>query len=237
MTFSPRSPIYIAAVVVALVLPVTAQENTGPSTNVAWTIDTLNLLRSGDPERGARLNTKLECATCHGDTGLSTNETWPSLSGQPAGYIFKVLKDYQDNKLSRTDRGQLMTFIVKEMTDQDMVDLASYFAANPLPPAPVQSVTKLDVAETLDMLGDPKRLIPPCSVCHGNTAKGDFPDFPALAGQSPDYLMRSLKDFRTRERGNDVYSRMRLIAGRLTDEEINSIAAYFAGKGTVLAQE
>ena len=235
MNSPPRSLLHIAAVVVALALPVTAQENTGPSTNVAWTIDTLNLLRSGNPERGARLNTKLECATCHGDTGLSTNETWPSLSGQPAGYIFKVLKDYQDGKLSGTDRGQLMAFIVKEMTDQDIVDLASYFAANPLPPA--QPVTKQDAAETLDLLGDPKRLIPPCSVCHGNAAKGDFPDFPALAGQSPEYLMRSLNDFRTKERGNDVYSRMRLIAGRLTDEEISSIAAYFAAKGTVLAQE
>ena len=235
MNFSPRSPLRIVAVVVALALPVTAQENSGPSTNVAWTIDTLNLLRSGDPERGAMLNTKLECASCHGDNGLSTNETWPSLSGQPAGYVFKVLKDYQDGKLSRTDRGQLMAFIVEEMTDQDMVDLASYFAANPLPTA--RAATPQDVAETLDLLGDPKRLIPPCSVCHGKNGQGDFPDFPALAGQFPEFLSRSMRDFRAGKRGNDVYSRMRLISAQLTDEEIESLAAYFAAKGTEMAQE
>ena len=222
--------IHATALVFVISLPAFAQENTGPSTNIAWTIKTLNLLRSGNAERGAKLNIELECATCHGKTGLSTNSTWPSLTGQRAGYVFKVLKDYQDEKLSRTDRGQLMSFIVKEMSDQDMVDLASYFASMPLPSAKPGIVQ--EKAKNLDTLGDPKRLIPPCSVCHGNNAAGDFPDFPALAGQSSEFLTRSLRNFRSGQRSNDVYSRMRLIAKRLTDAEIKSLANYFAAKGS-----
>lgn len=219
----------------AAVTPAVAEQITGPSTNVAWTIETLNLLRSGDPERGAQLNTKLECATCHGGTGLSENDTWPSLSGQPAGYTFKVLRDYREHKLSGTQRGELMAYIVEEMSDQDMADIAAYFAQNPLPPARTSSMQ--DAAETLDQLGDPTRLIPPCSVCHGNKGQGSFPDFPALAGQSPEFLIRSMKDFKAGSRGNDVYSRMRLIAGTLTEAEIEELANYFAAKGITVAQE
>jgi len=212
-----------------------AEENFAPSSNVAWTIETLNLVRSGDPERGAMLNTKLECASCHGDTGVSTNDTWPSLAGQPAGYTFKVLRDYRENKLSGTQRGELMAYLVEEMSDQDMADISSFYAQNDLPPARAASLQ--DAAETLDALGDPERLIPPCSVCHGNKAQGDFPDLPALAGQSPEFLVRSMMDFKAGYRVNDVYSRMRLIAGTLTDEEIEELATYFAAKGITVAQE
>jgi len=113
MKFFQRSAILVSVLFwAATVTSVTAEERSGPSTNVAWTIETLNLVRSGDPERGAMLNTKLECATCHGDTGISTNDTWPSLSGQPVGYTFKVLRDYREHKLSGTQRGELMAYIV-----------------------------------------------------------------------------------------------------------------------------
>ena len=230
----PNLSILCMVALVSFSAAASAQEQTAPSTNVAWTIDTLNLLRGGDAERGAALNTDLECASCHGPTGLSDNDTWPSLSGQPAGYVFKMLKDYQDGKLSRTDRGRLMSFIVEELTEQDMADLASYYAGYPNPSARAASTE--DAAETLDLLGDPNRLIPPCSTCHGNSAGGDFPDFPALAGQSPDYLIRAMRNFRSGERGNDVYSRMRLISARLSDAEIESLARYFAARGPTETQ-
>jgi len=46
-----------------------------------------------------------------------------------------------------------------------------------------------------------------------------------------------MMDFKVGLRGNDVYSRMRLIAGALTKEEIEGLAAYFAAKGIAVAQE
>ena len=210
-------------------------QQAGPSTNVAWTIDTLNLLRSGDVARGEALNKSLECAGCHGDRGVSGNDSWPNLAGHPAGYLFKVMKDYQDGKLSGTDRGQLMAFIVEEMSDQDMVDLAAYLAAQDAPP--LRETLAADMANSLDLLGDPKRFIPPCAVCHGNAGQGDFPDYPALAGQSPEFLARALHDFKSGARGNDVYSRMRLISAQLTAEEITALASYFAAGGSRAPQQ
>jgi len=236
MKSTRTSAIFIASLLCAVAATSAgAQEASGPSTNVAWTIETLNFVRNGDPERGGMLNSKLECASCHGDTGVSNNETWPSVAGQPAGYTYKVLRDYREHKLSGTERGELMAYIVEEMSDQDMADIASFYAQNALPPARTSSVQ--EAAETLDLLGDPARLIPPCNVCHGNKGQGDFPDFPALAGQSPEFLMRSMMDFKAGYRVNDVYSRMRLIAGTLTDEEIKELATYFAAKGITVAQE
>ena len=202
-----------------------------PSSMVAWTVDTLNLVRSGDPVKGAQLNRQLECDTCHGDRGESINDTWPSLSGQPAGYTFKILKDYQDKKLSGTSQGHLMAYIVEEMSDQDMVDVASYFAQQKLPTARASSVD--NTAKVLDLLGDPDRLIPPCGACHGMNGEGEFPDTPALAGQSPKYLIRALNDFKLKRRHNDVYSRMRLIAAQLSDAEIAHLATYYSNMGYV----
>ncbi len=240
MKHSRHSAIFGAAMCLAAALgPAAAQDDTGPSSNVAWTAETLNLLRSGDPQRGALLNEQLECATCHGATGISANDTWPSLSAHPAGYVYKVLRDYRDGKLSQTRRGELMAYVVEEMSDQDMADIASFYAQSAPPPArkATAETAALEAAETLDLLGDPARLIPPCSVCHGASGQGDFPDFPALAGQSPDFLMRSMMDFKAGYRNNDVYSRMRLIAGSLTVEEIKALSAYFSAKGRVVVPE
>ncbi len=136
-----------------------------PSTNVAWAADTLNLVRSGDATRGAAPNDALECSSCHGASGASGNNTWPSLSGQPVGYMFKVIKDYQDGKLANSHRGALMAYIVEEMLDQDIVDIGAFFAAQSLPAG--QGSGTFEAADLLDTLGDPRRLIPPCSVCHG----------------------------------------------------------------------
>ena len=200
-----------------------------PSTNVAWTIETLNLMRAGDPARGARLGDDLACAACHGATGVSDTDNRPNIAGQKQGYLFKLLIDYRDAKLADSEQARLMAFAVEGISDADIADLAAYFAAQQ--PAPARAGDLPDAAESLDLLGDPKRLIPPCSVCHGTDAGGTFPDMPALAGQSPRYLEDAMLRFRAGARGNDVWSRMRFIAARLTDAEISALAAYFASRG------
>jgi cytochrome c553 len=52
---------------------------------------------------------------------------------------------------------------------------------------------------------------------------------PALAGQSAQYLKETLTAFKSGQRGNDVYRRMRLMAEQLTDQEIDLLAQYYAG--------
>ena len=75
--------------------------------------------------------------------------------------------------------------------------------------------------------GDGKRIVPPCFVCHGANGQGEKMDIPALAGQQADYLIKTLLEYKTGQRHNDVYSRMRLIAQQLSETEIKELAQYY----------
>lgn len=64
-----------------------------------------------------------------------------------------------------------------------------------------------------------------CMGCHGETGISVSPEIPNLAGQKELYLVNQLKDFRAQIRKNPVMFSM---AGGLTDQEIENLAAYYA---------
>ena len=65
------------------------------------------------------------CAACHGPAGVSTNPLWPNLAGQHAQYLAKQIKAFRDG--TRSD--PLMAPMVAALTDEDIENLAAYFAA------------------------------------------------------------------------------------------------------------
>ena len=67
----------------------------------------------------------LQCQTCHGLDGLSKLPEAPHLAGQPEPYLAKSLNDYR--KGVRTH--DMMTLVARDLTDQDVADLAAYYAA------------------------------------------------------------------------------------------------------------
>ncbi|MDH3466414.1 MAG: cytochrome c [Gammaproteobacteria bacterium] len=79
----------------------------------------------GDIKNG---QTKAEiCASCHGADGNSTSPEFPKLAGQHADYIVRALTDYQTGKRSNA----IMQGFVANLSQQDMRDLAAYFASQP----------------------------------------------------------------------------------------------------------
>jgi cytochrome c553 len=81
------------------------------------------MLSTGDARsigRGATL--AHQCAICHGSAGISRANA-PNLSGQFAGAIYKQLKDSQSGARSNA----IMTPFAAKLTDQDMIDVASYY--------------------------------------------------------------------------------------------------------------
>jgi cytochrome c553 len=144
------------------------------------------------------------------------------LAGQLATYTYKQLRDYANG--NRTDDS--MTAIAKGLSEQDAIDLAVWF--NSLPSAENKTTGKnLASAKKMVEDGDGKRLLPPCFVCHGANGQGEKTDIPALAGQQADYLAKTLSAYKNGQRHNDIYSRMRLIAKQLTEEEIKELAFYY----------
>jgi cytochrome c553 len=78
---------------------------------------------AGDAVAGRRK--ALQCQTCHGLDGLSKLPEAPHLAGQPEPYLVKSLNDYRTG----VRRHDMMTIVVQPLTEQDVADLAAYYAA------------------------------------------------------------------------------------------------------------
>ncbi len=200
-----------------------------PASQIAWTPEALNRVKSGNMNKGKELAES--CKSCHGDKGQGMKEETrddetlpaiPALAGQVANYTYKQLRDYFNGSRSHDS----MTPVAKGLSEQDAADLAVWFGSLS-PQGNKTSSQDLARAEKMVEQGDGKRILPPCFVCHGGKGQGEKMDIPALAGQQADYFARTLLDYKNSKRHNDVYSRMRLIAQQLSDEEIKELAQYY----------
>jgi nitrite reductase (NO-forming)/hydroxylamine reductase len=68
-----------------------------------------------------------------------------------------------------------------------------------------------------------------CFACHGVDGVSQNPNYPNLAGQSAEYLVKQLNAFRSGSRNDPVMSSM---AQSLSDVDVDNVAAYFAGLGS-----
>jgi len=70
-----------------------------------------------------------------------------------------------------------------------------------------------------------------CSNCHGLDGNSTSPNFPRLAAQPAVYLTTQLKDFRAQNRSDPAgFEYMWGLSRHLTDEQIDGLAAYYAGQ-------
>jgi cytochrome c553 len=169
--------------------------------------------------RGATLAQR--CAICHGPTGISRADS-PNLAGQYASVIYKELLDFRSG--ARTN--VVMAPFAVNLSDQDIADLAAYYAYLPRLPAyhPQQQLAKPQVV----IYGSPMRGIAPCGSCHGSL--DNKVGSPWLEGQSEAYLKAQLEAFASGQRTNDISQQMRNIARALTPQEIDQAAAYYASQ-------
>jgi cytochrome c553 len=66
-----------------------------------------------------------------------------------------------------------------------------------------------------------------CASCHGETGTSQAPDFPKLAGQYQDYLVRALSDYKSGARKNPIMAGQ---VANLKREDIADLAAYYASQ-------
>jgi cytochrome c553 len=204
------------AIAIALAgLFLAANAAAAPSTQVAWTPKTLAFVKSGKPEHGKEVAGV--CAGCHNE--VSAN---PKLEGQLATYLYRQLRDYKDG--SRLDPSTAMKGVAATLSEQDMADVAAWYSQQ----QPMQGLGGAEDATGIAAVGDGKRMEPACSACHGGSGQGEKVDAPRLAGQKLEYLEKTLLDYKSGGRHNDVYARMRLIASKLSEAEIKQLAQYYA---------
>ena len=193
----------------------------GLSSKIAWTLETVKAVRAGDPVKGKKLNG--DCAACHGENGIAETPEVPTLAGQDPLYTYKQLQDYK----SKLRASPIMGEAVATLSDRDMADLAIFYAQQK-PPAGRAARPDPSIAKLVSV-GDGDRLIAACDACHGERGAGNpgFYGMPSLQNQKREELATELTNFRSGERGNDVYRVMRDPAKKLTDAEIAALAAYY----------
>jgi cytochrome c553 len=186
---------------------------------------------AGDAARGGDLHATYWCSSCHGTEGVSWSFNYPSVAGQAEVYLYKTLLDYRDGRRVEGDgRWESMAASVRALSDQDLADLSAYYAAEAPPTPATAPVAPPPEVMTLIRHGDPSRLMTACASCHGVGGTGGKPEAPRLAGLERAYLERTLRLFHGGERASDTDRNMRFFAERLSDAEIEALAAYYAGQ-------
>ena len=177
----------------------------------------------GDPAAGKAKSAV--CAGCHGADGNSMNPEWPKLAGQHQGYIAKQLRDYKSGKR----KNPTMIGMVAGLNDQDMQDLAAYFAGQTAKGGEADPEL-VAMGEKIYRGGNLGTGLAACMGCHGPGGGGN-PEakFPSLAGQHAQYTATTLGEFKAEARANDPNQMMRMVAGKMTKKEIEAVASYTAG--------
>jgi cytochrome c553 len=171
--------------------------------------------------RGATL--ALNCTMCHGARGMSISNA-PNLAGQYPEVVIKQLHDYKNGKRSSA----IMEAFAKNLPDQDIVDLAAYYAY--LPKARTAPTTYDETLPALVRVGDPLRNIAPCISCHGGVDQKL--GAPWLEGMPNDYLVAQLNAFASGNRRNDSLAQMRNMVRAMTAEEIAEVSVFYARKAS-----
>jgi cytochrome c553 len=170
------------------------------------------------------------CAVCHASDGNSTAPANPKIAGQFPEYLNKQLADFKPQAGKKAAReNPVMNGMVASLSDDDMKNLAAYFAGQTLKPSTASDKELAALGQKLWRGGNAANGVPACGGCHGPAGAGIPAQYPRLAGQYAEYIAAQLKSFRDGARSNDQNGMMRGVAAHLSEREIRAVAEYAAG--------
>ena len=177
------------------------------------------------------------CIACHMESGSGSSvegvEYRPRLTGLDPAYMVHQIQSFKDG----TRVNASMKPFADLLTDEQMSDVSHYYASLPATKADDYEVkaSEEEIAhgEYLVHNGDWNRYIPACVACHGVDAYGIGVTFPNINGQNPEYVKKAINDWKEETRTNDPLDLMSRIAMRLSEEDINAVAAYLASQPAV----
>ncbi len=179
---------------------------------------------AGDAEAGQ--GKVAVCAACHGADGNSPAPNFPKLAGQGERYLLKQLHDIKSGARPVIE----MTGMLDNLSDQDMADIAAYFASQKMSVGAADPKL-VERGEALFRGGKLEEGMPACTGCHSPDGAGlAAAGFPHLGGQHAQYVAKQLTDFREGDRTNDGDAMiMRAIAAKLSNKDIEAVSSFIQG--------
>ena len=164
----------------------------------------------------------MTCATCHGPQGRSIVPKFPALAGQHSKYLAAQLQAFKAQTRGDPDALGYMWGMASPLSDEMIAALAAYYGAQS--PGAGSAGDAGAIARGADIYtnGVAAEGIPPCVACHGPGAVGTD-DYPRLAGQHAQYLLKQLRSFQNNMRNVAV---MHGVAQDLKATEMEAVAAY-----------
>jgi cytochrome c553 len=182
------------------------------------------------PIQGERTDALIaDCARCHGRDGAGRpNDAFPLIGGQLEGYLVDALRAFA----AGGRKSGMMEPAAARGSNEELAVVARHYASQrtgvsnePVNPALVTA------GEKIAREGIVEQRVPACLSCHDRAARDRNPRFPLLDGQHASYLIGQLRAWRKGSRGGGPYAHlMAAIADRLTPEQAEAAASYFASR-------
>ncbi len=158
------------------------------------------------------------CNNCHGVNGVSAGGAMPSIGGQSAAYLKQVMMQWKTGERAAATMNRL----IKGYSDDQIAELATYFAAKPWTPIPQKA--------SAEVMAKGKEVTDKCSSCHGDT--GGQPDdelTPRLNGQSAMFMHLELDKYR--DAGFKMtHKKMIKSATKMEEADVGIAAQYFGSQ-------
>jgi cytochrome c553 len=184
------------------------------------------VIRADEPDAAIAAHAQLlavtVCGTCHGTRGNSVHPKFPRLAGQNANYLAAQLKAFRGQSRGDPDAVGYMWGMAAELDDATIDALASYYSKQKPEPSPRGDAALIARGRAVYEHGVESEGVPACGACHGPDGHG-VADFPRLASQHAQYLLKQLASFQSNMRNVAV---MHGVAQNLRLQEMQAVAAY-----------
>jgi cytochrome c553 len=167
------------------------------------------------------------CATCHGPQGHSYSPKFPVLSGQHAKYLVAQLQAFKAQTRGDPDALGYMWGMAAPLGDEQMAALADYYSRQIPVAGPTGAAALITRGKDIYQNGDSAAGVPPCAARLGAAAAGTD-DYPRLAGQHVQYLMKQLRSFQNNMRNVAV---MHGVAQGLQRDDMEAVGTYLQSLG------
>lgn len=172
------------------------------------------------------------CADCHGENGVSDEPEIPTIAGASAFFIENQLIIYQEEarpcaadvfeEKDEEPAADSHCALASELSEDEVVELAEYFASQPF--APADQPFDQALAEQGESIHERN-----CDKCHTEGGSLDLDDAGILAGQWKPYLIEQMKFFKAGERWQP--EKMQPKMEELSEADIEALAEYYASQG------